>query len=163
MLAGKMKLKHFMAIAGVLAVGAMVGLYVSCDGSKETPSPERASTPPPSRPAANPSPDPAPPSPPTPAGDLPSERPVDVAAAKWRGRAIGSDKLKDVTKGEAYKINVYQDAGHATANRLKIDLDRDDKWDEKWTFDGERIKRQVAPNDDESYSQSFEWSGGAWK
>jgi hypothetical protein len=47
-------------------------------------------------------------------------------------------------------------------NRAKIDLDRDDKWDEKWTFDGTNISRKVSPNDDEDYSQEYDWNGSEW-
>jgi hypothetical protein len=89
-------------------------------------------------------------------------RPEDDAALQYLGRDIGSDKLKDVTKGRSFKVNVYQDAGHTTANRVKIDLDRDDKWDEKIDFKPEGVVRQVAPNDDENYTQTYQLVDGAW-
>ena len=79
------------------------------------------------------------------------------------GQDIGASKRKDVTTGRAFKVNVYQDDGHSTVNRAKVDLDRDDKWDEKWTIDGASISRQVAPADDESYSVEQTWSGTAWQ
>lgn len=71
-------------------------------------------------------------------------------------------KKKDITKGRPYKINLYQDAGKNSVNRAKVDLDRDDKWDEKWTFDGSNISRKVAPAADESYSESYVWNGAEW-
>ena len=89
-------------------------------------------------------------------------RPEDDAALQYLGRDIGSDKLKDVSKGRTFKVNVYQDAGHTTANRVKIDLDRDDKWDEKIDFKPEGVIRQVAPNDDEQYTQTYRLVDGAW-
>jgi hypothetical protein len=92
----------------------------------------------------------------------PGARPVDAALMTWRGKAIGSDKLKDVTQGQPYKINVYQDAGSTTANRAKIDLDRDDKWDEKITFQADGVLREVAPADDEVYTKTYLWKDGAW-
>ena len=92
----------------------------------------------------------------------PGMRPEDVTALEYRGRDIGSDKLKDVSKGRSFKVNVYQDAGHTTANRVKIDLDRDDKWDEKIDFKPEGVIRQVAPNDDENYTQTYRLIDGAW-
>jgi hypothetical protein len=95
-------------------------------------------------------------------GSGPSGREVDGVVLGYRGRALGSDKLKDVTAGRPYKVNVYQDAGKATANRAKVDLDRDDKWDEKFTFDGDRVERQVAPQDDENYSETWLWDGSGW-
>ena len=79
------------------------------------------------------------------------------------GADLGTPKIKDATKGQPYKVNLYQDDGHSTVNRAKVDLDRDDKWDEKWTIDGARISRQVAPADDESYSVEQTWSGTAWQ
>ena len=96
------------------------------------------------------------------APDLPSMDPVDVALLKWVGKDLGTTKIKDTTKGQPFKINVYQDAGNPTANRAKIDLDRDDKWDIKVTFE-EPPSRQVAPNDDENYSQTQTWSGQGWE
>jgi multidrug efflux pump subunit AcrA (membrane-fusion protein) len=94
--------------------------------------------------------------------DGPSEREVDRAVMKWAGRDLGGSKKKDVTKGKPYKVNLYQDDGHTAMNRAKVDLDRDDKWDEKWTFDGDDISRQVAPADDEDYSEAYVWSGDSW-
>lgn len=81
----------------------------------------------------------------------------------WAGRSISSPKLKDITKGRPYKVNVYQDAGKSAVNRAKVDLDRDDKWDEKWTFEeGGGITRKVAPSDDEDYSTVEVWNGERW-
>jgi hypothetical protein len=81
---------------------------------------------------------------------------------RYAGKSLGSDKIKDATKGRPYKVNLYQDAGKSTMNRAKVDLDRDDKWDEKWTFDGDAITRQVAPNDDDNYTETYMWDGNAW-
>ena len=97
-----------------------------------------------------------------PAGGGPSERPVDKDVMQWAGKSLGSDKLKDVTKGRPYKVNLYQDSGKSTMNRAKLDLNRNDKWDEKWTFDGPNITRQVAPADDENYTETYIWNGSAW-
>jgi hypothetical protein len=79
------------------------------------------------------------------------------------GVDLGTNKIKDATKGKPYKVNLYQDDGHRTVNRAKVDLDRDDKWDEKWTLDGESLSREVAPSDDENYSVEQTWSGTAWQ
>lgn len=69
-------------------------------------------------------------------------------------------KIKDASKGRSFKINLYSDDGQRF-NRAKVDLDRDDKWDEQWTFkpDG-AIEREVAPADDEDYSQRFVLEAG---
>lgn len=71
-------------------------------------------------------------------------------------------KIKDATEGTPYKINLYSDGG-ARFERAKVDLDRDDKWDEKWTIgeDG-AIERQVAPADDEVYTETYRLADGTW-
>ena len=71
--------------------------------------------------------------------------------------------VKDAIKGKPYKVNLYSDDGtHFT--RVKLDLDRDDKWDESWTFDADGgIERKVAPADDENYSETWLLDHGAWK
>ena len=48
------------------------------------------------------------------------------------------------------------------ASRAQVDIDRDDKWDEKWTFPDDGVTRQVAPKDDEDYTESWTWTGREW-
>lgn len=77
------------------------------------------------------------------------------------GKPADADKLKDVTSGVGAKINVYNEGG-AWA-RAKVDHDRDEKWDEKWDFNSDGVvERQVAPADDEQYSETYRLVGGAW-
>lgn len=89
--------------------------------------------------------------------------PAQTSAMNWHQKSLPGKKAKDVAKGQPFKLNVYQDKGHHTVNRLKMDLDRDGKWDEKWTFheDG-KISKKVAPNDDENYNKVMIWSGSQW-
>lgn len=181
--AGRMRMSTFLAGLGGCAVGglglAFVGMFVLPvlgvamfdQGPRElefTPPPvvEVASAPvaaieaPVEAPVAATDPVPAAPAPAVAAG----ARDVDALVLGYQGKDLGSDKAKDVTGGRTpYKVNVYQDAGHPTANRAKIDLDRDEKWDEKVTFEDGKITRQVAPADDENYSQTFHWIDGTWK
>lgn len=96
----------------------------------------------------------------TDAGDL-SLRPNDLKVLDLARQGIAGDKVKDALRGE-WKVNLYRDAGQAGVNRLKIDLDRDEKWDEKWTFSGSEVKRQVAPGDDENYTLEYLLGDGAW-
>lgn len=96
-----------------------------------------------------------------PAGAV-SLRPADHEVLAWRGKNLGTDKIKDATVGQPYKVNVYQDAGNPAANRVKLDLDRDDKWDEKFTFSPEGVERQVAPADDEAYTEVYALVDAAW-
>lgn len=82
-----------------------------------------------------------------------AQRPMDTEILAAAAANILGDKVKDAIPGRAWKVNLFRDAGKAEVNRLKIDLDRDDKWDEKWSWGPEGIKRQVAPADDENYTQ----------
>ncbi|MFN7975357.1 MAG: hypothetical protein U0166_23890, partial [Acidobacteriota bacterium] len=80
---------------------------------------------------------------------------------------ISGDKVKDAFPGEYYKVNLYRDAGEAKVNRLKIDLDRDDRFDEKWTFlpagPADQVKRQVSPQDDDtSYTVEYMLRAERW-
>lgn len=95
-------------------------------------------------------------------GAAPGLDPIDLALMKWVGQDLGTTKIKDATKGQPFKINVYQDAGNASANRAKIDLDRDDKWDIKVTFE-QPPSRQLSPQDNEDYSVTQVWNGEAWQ
>ncbi len=89
-------------------------------------------------------------------------RPMDQEILKLARAGISGERVKDATAGKPYKTSLYRDAGEAGVNRLKIDLDRDDKWDEKWTLEGDEVKRQVAPADDEKYAEEYRLRGGAW-
>ena len=87
---------------------------------------------------------------------------MDEAILMRVAQGIAGDKEKDATAGKPYKVSLYKDAGQAKINRAKVDLDRDEKWDEKWTFEGLEVKRQVAPADDEVYTEEYRLRGGAW-
>ncbi|HUH04227.1 MAG TPA: hypothetical protein VML75_19650 [Kofleriaceae bacterium] len=166
MLAGNVKLKNFLMVAGVVGVAGIAGLYFACRGGDDGEKYSAPETRPDPRPVVQPTPQPVGTQPvaPQPVNTASSNlRDVDQALLKWQGKSLGGDKKKDAIKGRSYKVNLYQDAGHSVMNRAKIDLDRDDKWDEKWTFDGDNIARQVAPNDDEKYTLSFDWTGTDWK
>ena len=179
MFAGKMKLNHFLMIALAASLAGIAGLYFACrggddgDDGKRTAS-HRGDKQPAQRklPAATDRPTlPSPAEQPLPlhgepdvppAAPTPGMRELDRTLLAWADKDLGSAKKKDVTKGRAYKINLYQDAGKSSVSRAKVDLDRDEKWDEKWTFDGTNISRKVAPADDENYNQSFVWNGTEW-
>jgi hypothetical protein len=74
-----------------------------------------------------------------------------------------TDKIKDAFPRESFKVNIYRDGSSPTWTRLKVDLDRDEKDDEKWTLNaGQPDKRQVSTEDDERYDREFRWRGGQW-
>lgn len=111
------------------------------------------------RPAPTPAPTPAP------DGVAADARPLDQRIVSFlAANPATSDKIKDAFPGESAKVNLYRDAGQASWNRLKIDLDRDEKWDEKWDLEnGQPAKRHVSPADDDNYTQEFRWRGGKWE
>lgn len=92
-------------------------------------------------------------------------RPMDSEILQRAAGSIAGDKVKDAIKGRSYKVNLYQDAGETRVNRLKIDLDRDDKFDEKWTLSPSRddIRRQVSTTDDDkTYDEEYRLRGDKW-
>ena len=94
-------------------------------------------------------------------GGIPQTNAVDAAMVIVMRLPV-HEKIKDATKGQAFKINLYADGGQRF-NRAKVDLDRDDKWDESWTFKSATdIERQVAPADDEHYTEVYVATDGAW-
>ena len=156
MFAGKMRLRTFVILATVSSVLCGTGVVFFAGGTllalRESPaegSPVATSA------SSSPLPSPA-----LPAA---SSRPWDSLILSRKGTDLGSDKIKDASQGQAYKVNLYQDAGSPTMNRAKVDYDRDEKWDEKWTFspDGS-VERQVAPADDENYTESWILREGSW-
>jgi len=165
-LAGRMKLSHFVMIVVVLAGAGIFGLTQACKSSKsdDVPAPsEMKPTPPKPSTTTTMTTTPTTPSTTTttPSSDM-AARPYDAEVIAWSKRSISGDKMKDATKGKPYKLNLYKDSGMSTVNRAKIDLDRDDKFDEKYTFEATKITLQRAPADDESYTETFHWNGSGW-
>jgi hypothetical protein len=163
-LAGSMKLRTFLLLMGVAVALAGLGLYQACkrddDGGGDkkpiakAPAPDAAVR----REAPTTTPDAAPV---VPSVDL-APRAYDAEVLAWQGKPVAGGKGKDVSKGKAYKISVYQDKGFQSANRVKVDLDRDDKWDEKYTFEPDKVTLQRAPADDEQYRETFHWTTDGW-
>ncbi len=53
--------------------------------------------------------------------------------------------------------------GFKSWNRVKLDLDGDKKFDEKWTITATgTIERSVSPNDDDTYTDKYERRGAEW-
>lgn len=168
MLAGRMKLSHFVILAIVLVAAGIFGLTKACgnDDADDVPPPaEMTARPQPVQPTPTPvQPTPTPANP-TPTTDTKSDlaaRSHDAEVIAWSKRSISGDKIKDATKGKSWKLNLYKDAGNTTVNRAKVDLDRDDKFDEKYTFETSKITLQVAPADDEKYTLTYHWNGSGW-
>lgn len=94
-------------------------------------------------------------------------RDLDRQVLKLSETAITGDKVKDALKSGPFKVNLYSDEPSGRVSRLKIDLNRNEKWDEKWSFetlDGRRlVKRQVSPADDDTnYPEKYRLSNDRW-
>jgi hypothetical protein len=92
-------------------------------------------------------------------------RPLDEEVLRLAGQRMTTDKVKDAVPGRPYKINLYVEGGRVV--RAKVDLNRNEKWDEKWSFETEGgtpvVKRQVSPTDDDStYPLKYRLAGKAW-
>ena len=171
-LAGNMKLKNFVMLGAIVVAAGIGGAYVACSGKHKATDEEKAEKaerePVKAAPLADaalaqaPVPSPPPPPPPAPSADL-AARPYDAEALAWKGKTISGDKVKDASHGKPYKINVYKDAGGTTVSRVKIDLNRNEKWDEKISFDKDgTITLERAPADDEKYTLAYHWNGTGW-
>jgi len=88
-------------------------------------------------------------------------RPMDRDLLARAHEPFSGTKLKDALPGRSYKVDCYRDEGHDAINRCKVDLNRNEKWDEKWTF-GPEVKREVAPNDDDVYSEEWRLRDEVW-
>ena len=76
------------------------------------------------------------------------------------GKPASSEKLKDAVPGPIH-VNVY--AEHGVWSRAKVDFDRDDKDDEKWSLKPSGVlQREVAPAHDEHFTEVYVRSGDAW-
>jgi hypothetical protein len=90
-------------------------------------------------------------------------RPMDQQLIAYLEKPATTDKVKDAFPTQSWKANIYREGSASKFNRLKIDLNRNEKWDEKWTIEDDgTIKRQVAPADDEKYTVEYRLIAGKW-
>jgi hypothetical protein len=102
---------------------------------------------------------------PTPAAatDETALRPMDQQIIDYVAKPATTDKVKDAFPTQSWKANIYREGSASKFNRVKIDLNRNEKWDEKWTLEDDgTIKRQVAPADDEKYTVEYRLQAGKW-
>lgn len=173
-----MKFKTFrlmmVGVVGVAGIGLIATVSTCCKKDESASAPSKTEKPaekPAGKPAEKPAkaeePKAAPePKPAEPKGDGLALRPMDKEVLDKLSAAASGDKLKDAFPGKPYKVNLYKENGATRFNRVKIDLDRDEKWDEKWSVEDdagqEVVKRQVAPSDDEKYTDEYRLMAGAW-
>jgi hypothetical protein len=154
-----MKLSHFLALLAAFGIAGVFLLAKACKSNEPPPKPTEVAQPLPTRPPPprEPEPEPRPRS-----HQEMAARPYDAEVIAWSKKSISGDKVKDASKGKSYKINLYKDAGHSTVNRAKVDVNRNDKFDEKFTFEPGKITLEIAPADDEKYTKTYHWTGSAW-
>ena len=115
---------------GVLGLGGVVAIVVATSGGDKpvAPAPVVSHTPEPARPAA-------PSMPATPATPTRPSVALDDAtiAARADQAASPGEKIKDAFKTNATKVNLYEETQDTVYDRLKIDSNRDDVWDQQWT------------------------------
>jgi hypothetical protein len=151
--------RNLLTLGGIVLLLGLCGLCGTCARLSGTKS--YRNTPPP--PVARTTPTPAPSSTPAPS-DTGGLRRVDKMIVDYIGfMPAMTDKHKDLFPRESFKVNIYRDGDSQTWTRVKIDLDRDNKDDEKWTLAGKQPdKRQVSTRDDEQYDREYRWQGGQW-
>jgi hypothetical protein len=163
-LAGSMKLRNFLLLVVLVGVGAVSVSYMACSKHDEPKVADKPMVPPVTdiKPAVPP---PTPLATPDAAvaatADL-AARPYDADVLAWRSKTAPKGKIKDAAPKASYKLDLYQDAGKSTIDRAKLDANRNGKWDDKYTFDGDTITLEHAPADDEKYTEKYHWNGSGW-
>lgn len=77
---------------------------------------------------------------------------------------VSGDSTKWVAVGNGFKAEFRADTGSKEWDRVKVDLDNNKKWDERWDFKADgSIKRRVAPADDENYTAEYRLKSGETK
>ena len=152
--------RNLITIGGIVVLLGLCGLCGSCahlfsqrDSNKNQPPVARTTPTPDSSPASTPVPS---------NNGLRREDQMIIDLLNKQSTAT-SDKIKDAFPKEKFKVNIYRDGSGSTWTRLKLDLDRDEKDDEKWTLSaGQPDKRQVSTRDDGQYDREYRWRGGQW-
>jgi hypothetical protein len=94
----------------------------------------------------------------------------DAEVHAWGTRSISSgnaqhvpDEMLDAARDKPYQLNLYQGPNSSTVERARVDLDRDGKFDEKYSFGPNGVQLQRAPHYDENYTDTYIWKGGRWQ
>ena len=85
----------------------------------------------------------------------------DTALAQYATRVLteraSGKKAKDITRGSGPKINLYDDDGDGKWDRGKVDTNRDDTWDQKWTVKGGVLERKIEASGEVSVFEDGAW------
>ena len=80
------------------------------------------------------------------------QQPLTVEGAKNTGDGI-QWRMKD--NGITAEFRSDTSKGFTTWNRAKVDYNGNKKYDERWDFKGNTIRRRVSPSDDENYTEEY--------
>ncbi len=142
-------------VLGLTAAGGIAWCALRDSEPDEPPeqaSPSSTSSVPASSTAQSGPPEPAP----SPAGSAQAQRYREVM--RLTSALAPQKKQKDALgSGSPWKVNLYDDAADGRWDRVKLDRDRDDTWDEKWTRKGEVIERKLTAT-----GKVLVFRGGAW-
>ena len=151
--------RNLITIGGIVVLLGLCGLCGTCANLSSRKSP--GNMPPAVR--STPTPTSSPVSTPTPSNTGLRREDQMIIDLLNRQSTATSDKIKDAFPKEKFKVNIYRDGTGTTWTRLKLDLDRDEKDDEKWTLNaGQPDKRQVSTRDDGQYDREYRWRDGQW-
>lgn len=75
------------------------------------------------------------------------------------------DSYKKFINTSSYKVDLRCDfkKGYSYWNRIKVDLNNDGNWDEKWTYQKNgQIRKEVSPDDNEKYEYKYFLKNEVW-
>jgi hypothetical protein len=107
-------------------------------------------------------PSPPPPEPPP----IPEMRPVDQVVIRFLERPQREPVRQDAAPQEPFRVDMLATEGRVSGAR--VDLDRDNQWDEEWVLPvpgvpGGQIIRRVSPEDNGVYEEHYVWGYGRWE
>jgi len=65
--------------------------------------------------------------------------------------------------GQPARVQLVKNHRKTAIERVQIDFDRDEEWDELWFVRGKEVSRSVSPEDDGNYSERFALKNGKWQ
>jgi hypothetical protein len=88
------------------------------------------------------------------------QQPLTSEGAKNTGDGI-QWRVKD--NGITVEFRSDTNKGSTTWNRAKVDYNGNKKYEERWDFKGETVRRRVSPADDENYTDEYNKVGDSWQ
>ena len=138
------KIKHFLAILGTLAISGCAGLMAWMLHSPVPEGPEWRPLPPEDW-----------------SHDAFPEFDESLFLS-WRGEEIGEAEIGDADPTLVYRIRARQYLTDESVSKVWVDLDRDWMWDVRIQFDGDETHLWHSEGDNEIYGERLRWTGAGW-